>query len=48
MQDRDTIWSEKTELKGTTYLVGEDFPYDVEQNRRLLLPVFLYPWKSEV
>ena len=43
VQDRDTIWSEKTELKGTMYFVGEDFPYEVEQNRRLLLPVFLYP-----
>ena len=28
--------------------MGEDFPHDVEQNRRLLLPVFLYPRKSEV
>ena len=52
-QDRDAIWSEKAQLKGTSYFVGEDFPYEVEQNRRLLLPVFLHArkleaWKNKV
>ena len=46
-QDRDAIWSEKVQLKGTSYFVGEDFPYEVEQNRRLLLPVFLHARKLE-
>ena len=35
-------------LKGTPFFVSEDFPYEIEQNRRLLLPVYLQARKSAV
>lgn len=38
--DRDTIWANISMLKGSSVYLGEDFPLEVEQRRRVLLPVF--------
>ena len=46
INDRDLIWDKKSNLKGTPFFVSEDFPYEIEQNRRLLLPVYLQARKS--
>ena len=44
--DRDLICDKKGNLKGTPFFVYEDFPFEIEQNRRLLLPVYLQARKS--
>ena len=38
--DRELIWSKKSLLTNKNYYVGEDFPKDVNYNRRKLIPVF--------
>ena len=40
ISDRDAIWLNKGNLKGTNLFVAEDFPIEVEKNRKILLPVF--------
>ena len=38
-QDRAKVWSEKRKLKGSNYFVSEDFPQEVLQKQKTLLPV---------
>ena len=40
INDRDNICSKKGNLKGSNLFIAEDFPLEIEQNRRILLPVF--------
>ena len=40
ISDRVAIWLNKGNLKGTNIFVAEDFPIEVEKNRKILLPVF--------
>ncbi len=37
--DREKIWSMRSNLKGTQYIIKEDFPADTERKRRSLYPV---------
>ncbi len=37
--DREMIWGQKLKLKGTKYLIKEDFPLATERKRRSLFPV---------
>ena len=39
-KDRETVWSKRTELKGTQIFMREDFPQVIENKRRLLRPYF--------
>jgi ribA/ribD-fused uncharacterized protein len=38
-QDRECVWANKSELKGTKIIVKEDFPTEVEERRSRLYPV---------
>ena len=40
-EDREHIWDNKTALKGSNFFIAEDFPFDVEQSRKILFPIFL-------
>ena len=40
-EDREHIWDNKTVLKGSNFFIAEDFPFDVEQSRKILFPIFL-------
>ena len=40
ISDRVAIWLNKSNLKGTNLFVADDFPIEVEKNRKILLPVF--------
>lgn len=38
--DRVKIWNKRFELKGTSFLIREDFPVEINRERRALYPVF--------
>jgi ribA/ribD-fused uncharacterized protein len=38
-QDREYVWSNKYKLKGTNFVLKEDFPAEVEQRRSTLYPI---------
>ena len=40
-KDRMMIWSKKTLLKHTPFLIREDFPIEVTNRRKLMVPLFL-------
>ena len=39
--DRDKIWAARSKLKGTAYILREDYPAEIQDQRRILYPIFL-------
>ncbi len=38
--DREEVWHARTKLRGTSTIIREDFPEQIEAERRTLLPIF--------
>jgi ribA/ribD-fused uncharacterized protein len=38
--DRENVWSRKKKLKGTSYIIKEDFPAEIESRRSQLFPIY--------
>ncbi len=45
--DREAIWGERSKLKGTNYLLSEDFPAEILSKRRVLQPVMKEAWRQK-
>ena len=41
MSLRNKVWAAKSNLKGTQFSLNEDFPKEIRDNRKVLLPYFL-------
>ena len=37
-KDRDTVWQKRTSLKGSNHWILEDYPTEIQQNRKILYP----------
>jgi ribA/ribD-fused uncharacterized protein len=46
-KDRELVWMQKKNLKGTSIFLKEDFPPEMEKRRSILLPVFLAAKKDK-
>lgn len=46
--DRKSVWLGRFRLKGTSYVILEDFPARIEANRRILYPIFKTALNSDV
>ena len=45
--DREEVWRARSNLKGTNYRIREDFPEEIESERRTLLPIFIAARKQK-
>ena len=39
-KDRETVWNNKSKLRGTNIYVSEDFPPEITKERKILFPIF--------
>ena len=45
-KQRDFVWQNRAEMKGTKIWISEDFPKTIAENRKKLLPIFLAAKRS--
>ena len=38
-EDRDNVWQNRTKLKNTNYWISEDFPQEIQRDRKILYPI---------
>lgn len=40
-KDREVVWRKKANLRGSSFILNEDFPIEITQNRKTLWPIFM-------
>ena len=47
-QDRQLAWNARSKLKGTDYIINEDFPPEINERRQLLFPILREPKNKKI